>query len=95
MVTAEPLTLSSGQILRPGDSFGFDSTSINESEQLYSSPGPETFDGLRFYRMRQTPGEEDKHQFGATGAQETFDFGHGMHACPVSCIPSEMDGRCI
>lgn len=84
MVTGEALTLSSGQTLRPGDSFGFDSTSINDSTELYSSPGPETFDGLRFYRMRQKAGEEQKHQFGATGVQETFDFGHGIHACPVS-----------
>ncbi|KAK7910657.1 cytochrome P450 [Apiospora marii] len=82
MVTGEALTLSSGQTLRPGDSFGFDSTSINDSTALYSSPGPETFDGLRFFRMRQKAGEEQKHQFGATGVQETFDFGHGIHACP-------------
>ncbi|KAK8066824.1 cytochrome P450 [Apiospora hydei] len=79
---ADPLTLSSGQTLRPGDSFGFDSSSINYSKELYSSPGPETFDGLRFYRMRQKAGDEQKHQFGATGVQETFDFGHGIHACP-------------
>ncbi|KAK7965825.1 uncharacterized protein PG986_000102 [Apiospora aurea] len=82
MVMADPLTLSSGQTLRPGDSFGFDSSSINYSKELYSSPGPETFDGLRFYRMRQKAGYEQKHQFGATGVQETFDFGHGIHACP-------------
>ncbi|KAK8041527.1 hypothetical protein PG994_014534 [Apiospora phragmitis] len=82
MVTAEPLTLSSGQTLQPGDSFGFDSTSINHSTELYSSPGPETFDGLRYYRMRQKAGEEQKHQFGVTGVQETFGFGHGIHACP-------------
>ncbi|KAK8137517.1 GliF [Apiospora sp. TS-2023a] len=82
MVTGDAITLSSGQILRPGDSFAFDSTSINSSQALYSSPGPESFDGLRFYRMRQREGEEQKHQFGATGVQETFDFGHGIHACP-------------
>jgi hypothetical protein len=57
---------------------------INESSALYNSPGPEVFDGFRFARMRQIPGQENRHQFGSTGLCETLDFGHGMHACPVS-----------
>ena len=83
-LTVTPLTLSTGQRVPPGASIGFFSMGINESPTLYTSPPPEVFDGFRFARMRQNPGEEDKHQFGSTGLSETLDFGHGMHACPVS-----------
>ncbi|KAE8446256.1 hypothetical protein EG329_012342 [Mollisiaceae sp. DMI_Dod_QoI] len=81
-LTVEPLTLSTGQTIPPGIPFGFFSYSINMSKELYQSPGPEIFDGFRFFNMRQKQGEENKHQFGATGPSESFDFGHGIHACP-------------
>lgn len=53
------------------------------SEDLFQSPGPEVFDGFRFFNVRQREGEENKHLFGATGPKASFDFGHGIHACPV------------
>ncbi|KUJ21569.1 cytochrome P450 [Mollisia scopiformis] len=81
-LTVEPVTLSTGQTIPAGIPFGFYSYSINQSKALYHSPGPEVFDGFRFFNMRQKEGEEHKHQFGATGPSESFDFGHGIHACP-------------
>lgn len=82
-LTVEPVTLSTGQTIPAGIPFGFYSFSINVSKDLYNSPGPEVFDGFRIFDMRQQEGEESKHQFGTTGPTETFDFGHGIHACPV------------
>ncbi|KAJ3545459.1 hypothetical protein NM208_g2495 [Fusarium decemcellulare] len=39
------------------------------------------FDGHRFLRMRQRPGEENRWQFVST-SPEFLSFGHGTHACP-------------
>lgn len=39
------------------------------------------FDGRRYARRRQQPGQEKGAQFVATSA-EHFGFGHGRHACP-------------
>ncbi|KAK5626225.1 hypothetical protein RRF57_001940 [Xylaria bambusicola] len=45
------------------------------------NPGPETFDGFRFAKLRAVPGFEAKHQL-ATTSEESLNFGHGPHACP-------------
>lgn len=42
---------------------------------------PHQFDGLRFYRMRQRPGEENKHLYYSVGKND-LSFGYGRHACP-------------
>ena len=81
-LTVEPLTLSTSQTIPAGVPIGCFSMSLNESSELHESP--ERFDGYRFEKLRQKPGEEYKHQFGATGtSSKTLDFGLGIHACPV------------
>ncbi len=47
--------------------------------EVYQSPG--TWDGYRFYRMRETPGQENLAQLVSTGPNH-LGFGHGKHACP-------------
>lgn len=42
---------------------------------------PEQFDGFRYERMRQQPGNELKFQLANTGKYATA-FGFGAHACP-------------
>lgn len=42
---------------------------------------PEIFDGFRFSKLREQPGDETKHQFVTTGP-DSLNFGHGVHACP-------------
>ncbi|KAJ5247562.1 cytochrome P450 [Penicillium chermesinum] len=42
---------------------------------------PETFDGFRYYELRQREGEENLHQF-ATTENRILNFGHGPNACP-------------
>jgi cytochrome P450 len=81
-LTVEPLTLSTGQVIPPGTPLGFFAMSINQSNSLYKYPPAEVFDGYRFARMREEKEHENKHQFGCTGPAESFNFGHGIHACP-------------
>ncbi|KAK2799476.1 hypothetical protein FQN50_008448 [Emmonsiellopsis sp. PD_5] len=42
---------------------------------------PEKWDGYRFYKMRQVPGQENSSQF-VTTSPNHLAFGHGQHACP-------------
>ena len=41
----------------------------------------DVFDGYRFSRMRELPGNEAKYQATSTGPGQ-FTFGHGPNACP-------------
>ncbi|TVY54707.1 Cytochrome P450 monooygenase 1 [Lachnellula cervina] len=47
--------------------------------EYYSDP--DTFDGYRFYRLRQERGKENLSQFVST-SPDYLSFGHGLHACP-------------
>lgn len=42
---------------------------------------PETFDGLRYYKLRQHEGESHLHQFSTT-EEKVLNFGHGANSCP-------------
>lgn len=44
-------------------------------------PNPEKFDGHRFLRLRNAPGNESKYQL-VTTSPEFNVFGHGGYACP-------------
>ncbi|KAM5442855.1 putative ent-kaurene monooxygenase [Microsporum ferrugineum] len=44
-------------------------------------PGADTFDGLRYYKIRQHPDEANKHQFAMTDTNNLH-FGHGKYSCP-------------
>lgn len=44
-------------------------------------PVADRFDGHRFLRMREQPGQENRWQFVST-SPEYLAFGHGTHACP-------------
>ncbi|KAH8659907.1 cytochrome P450 [Xylariales sp. PMI_506] len=79
--TRKPVKLSDGTalpqdtlVLAPADAIAFD-------PNYY--PDPETFDGLRFYKLRQLADEKTKvrHQFVATSKTQV-QFGLGRHACP-------------
>jgi cytochrome P450 len=91
-LTIQPLTLSTGQIIPAETPIGFFSMSINQSNLIYKSPPADIFDGYRFAREREKKGNENKHQFGSTGPAETFDFGHGIHVCPVRPLSLSLFG---
>lgn len=71
-------TLSDGTILPKGASIAVPTLSMVDGN-LY--PSPERFDGYRFVRLRQQPGNEGRCQYVATSS-EHLGFGHGKHACP-------------
>ncbi|CAG7951773.1 unnamed protein product [Penicillium nalgiovense] len=72
------IVLSDGTVIPKGANM-FVSTRILEDDSIY--PNASTYDGYRFYKKRQQPGNEHRHQF-VTTTSEHFVFGHGIHACP-------------
>lgn len=52
---------------------------INKDPELF--PSPKTFDSLRFYRQRQEPGQQERHQFSSLSS-ENPSWGVGKFACP-------------
>lgn len=53
---------------------------VNFDPEIY--PDPKTFDGLRFYKLRQAS-EGDANRYQLTSITKTqLQFGSGRHACP-------------
>lgn len=77
-VALSPIPLSDGTLIPAGATIAV-SAHINEDETVY--PNASTYDGFRFYKKRQEPGHEHRHQL-VTTTSENFGFGHGRHACP-------------
>ncbi|PLB55417.1 cytochrome P450 [Aspergillus steynii IBT 23096] len=76
-VATEDVHLSDGTLIPKGATITV-STHSMQDEAVY--PNAKTFDGLRFWKMRQIPGNETRYQLASTSA-EHYGFGHGMHAC--------------
>ncbi|XRM46627.1 hypothetical protein ABZX51_009656 [Aspergillus tubingensis] len=74
----EEITLSDGIVIPKGASLVVSAHTMQD-ESIY--PNPHTYDGYRFYRKRQEPGQGNKHQLVMTSA-EHYGFGHGIRACP-------------
>ncbi|KAL1615959.1 hypothetical protein SLS56_011607 [Neofusicoccum ribis] len=74
----EDVELSSGVVIPKGAMVVFPPRVLRDPE-LY--PNPDAYDGRRWYRFRQEPGNETKFQYVQTTA-EMHGFGHGEHACP-------------
>lgn len=86
-------TLSNGIFLPKGARIAFPAWAVHTSPETKTfspsynasttSPNapPDVFDPLRFYRLRQVPGREHRHQLVTTGT-DSLSFGHGPHACP-------------
>ncbi|KAJ5139157.1 uncharacterized protein N7515_004005 [Penicillium bovifimosum] len=72
------VVLSDGTVIPKGANISV-STKTLEDDSIY--PGAATYDGYRFFKKRQQPGNEHKHQFVTTTADH-YVFGHGIHACP-------------
>ncbi|KAH8433979.1 cytochrome P450 [Aspergillus melleus] len=75
-----PITLSDGTSIAPGTFTLAPANAVNFDNAIY--PNADTFDGLRFYKLRQSSvDEENKHQL--TSITKTqLQFGSGRHACP-------------
>lgn len=75
----EDITLSDGSFIPKGAMIAVSAQAVNEDESIY--PNATQYDGYRFLKLRQQPGHEHRHQF-VTTTNESFGFGHGIHACP-------------
>ncbi|KAG9258398.1 cytochrome P450 [Emericellopsis atlantica] len=84
------LQLSTGHKLPKGTRICFPSYDVHTNPKTttyspeYNPPDyvdPEKFDGMRFYKLRNMPGKEARHQF-ATAGPESLVFGYGNHTCP-------------
>ncbi|KAF4910817.1 Cytochrome P450 monooxygenase BOA4 [Colletotrichum fructicola] len=74
----KPLKLSNGVIIPAGTSLAASPACVSRDPTIWKDP--DEFDGLRFFKLRETEGEE-KYQF-ATVNEDALSFGHGRHACP-------------
>lgn len=72
------ITLSDGAVLPAGARIMVSDDKVHDPT---SFPQPERFDAARFQRLREQPGEENRHQF-VTTTSDHMGFGHGQHACP-------------
>ncbi|OKP11796.1 Fumitremorgin C monooxygenase [Penicillium subrubescens] len=77
-VALSPIPLSDGTLIPAGATIAV-SAHINEDDTVY--PNASSYDGFRFYKKRQEPGHEHRHQL-VTTTSDNFSFGHGRHACP-------------
>jgi cytochrome P450 len=76
----KPIDLSDGTHLPRGTKLLSPLAGISHDERYF--PNPETFDALRFYRMRQES-DEASNRWQFTSINETnLNFGAGKHACP-------------
>jgi len=71
-------TFKDGLHLPENTQITFQNYELNHDPDLF--PDPETFDGHRFLKLRQT-GDPNKHHF-AFVSNESINFGAGRHACP-------------
>ncbi|KAF9880301.1 hypothetical protein CkaCkLH20_02255 [Colletotrichum karsti] len=78
-LTLEPLTLKDGTYIPVGTKLEVPTAAVNYNPAIY--PNPDTFDGLRSYRMRQEEGMAHKHSFVSVSRNE-LGWGFGKHACP-------------
>jgi len=85
-IARETITLSDGVVIPKGSTLFSPANAINFDPDLY--PNPDTFDGLRFYKLRHaTPENEKKFQLTSLTVEQ-MQFGAGRHACPGRAIAS-------
>ncbi|KPM39811.1 hypothetical protein AK830_g6724 [Neonectria ditissima] len=77
-IVLEDMTLSDGTTLSKDSTVAVPSYRMWESE-FYEDPAK--WDGYRFYRLREQPGQETQHQL-ATTSVDHFGFGYGRQPCP-------------
>jgi cytochrome P450 len=77
---AKNITLSDGTFIPAGTLLMAPSLAVSADESIY--PDADTFDGLRYFKLRQRSKEDENiHQF-TTTSKNMLHFGVGRHACP-------------
>jgi cytochrome P450 len=72
------LILPDGTFIPKGTKLYVNTVSIHVDEKHYEKPLD--FDGLRYYKMRQAPGQENKHMCYSVGLND-LSFGFGRYVC--------------
>jgi len=72
------ITLSDGTKIPAGARMMVSDEKVMDAETWTN---PEEFDVRRYLKLREQPGEENRHQFVTTHSSHMA-FGHGQHACP-------------
>ncbi|TEA12755.1 Cytochrome P450 monooxygenase BOA4 [Colletotrichum sidae] len=76
----KPIDLSDGTHLPPGTKLLAPQAGISHDERFFKDP--DTFDALRFYKLRQKS-DKDANRWQFTSISDTnMNFGAGKHACP-------------
>ncbi|UQC84486.1 cytochrome P450 [Colletotrichum lupini] len=76
----KPIDLSDGTHLPPGTKLLAPQAGISHDERYFENP--DTFDALRFFKLRQKS-DEDANRWQFTSISDTnMNFGAGKHACP-------------
>lgn len=73
------LKLPSGHTIPWGMRIMVRAHTLNLDPNLW--PNPTRFDGFRFSKLREIPGNTFKYQHATTGT-DNINFGHGLWACP-------------
>lgn len=76
---AVPLRLSNGVVLPASTYISMTHYPMMRDPEIF--PEPEVFDGLRYFKLRQEKGQEERHQF-ASLSSEIPSWGVGKFACP-------------
>ncbi|ERT02313.1 cytochrome P450 [Sporothrix schenckii 1099-18] len=76
----QPITLSDGTCLPSGTKILAPQVGYSRDERHY--PEPDTFDALRFFRLRQRSEEDGRRWQFTTLGDTNMNFGAGKHACP-------------
>lgn len=81
----KPFTLSNGQLIPAGVTLEVPAVAVNHDSSVF--PGPDRFDALRFYHIREKARErgaveEAAHNQFVSVSQSSLTFGYGRHACP-------------
>lgn len=88
VVKHSPLELYDGTVLPVGTHFNMASHAILlDAPNLPNSGDPAQFDGFRYSRLREDPGNANKYQW-ATTDNNSLHFGHGKYACPGRFLAS-------
>ncbi|KIM93351.1 hypothetical protein OIDMADRAFT_35845 [Oidiodendron maius Zn] len=83
------LKLSNGDVLPKGTCIGISNAGVTSDPKIWDQP--DEFDGFRFEKLRQKPGQQTSHQRQESEALLdlsgrnfllTINLGHGSHACP-------------
>jgi len=79
-IAMKDFTFSDGTYIPKGTFIAAAIRPVHQDQGIYMDPGPDVFDGLRFYKLR---GKDNTRKYDMSSTSPSFlAFGHGPHACP-------------